>query len=215
MEYLISLGIIAIIFFRQEIIDAIASVVTTYWWICLGLFILLVWAAVAFVRRAERATKRKEEEIERIKGERWADAYPYQGDLAPVKNQQGLWGFVDKEGEIFYDPEFDGLEFYTRREGDFWMCWTDGEYRIREFIATDGEPLDWWKVQDTVKHSTPQYYAGEIDLANDLDDGMSDLDDDDSEEKRDLSEVFGDLWLAKQCWDSLEQQHETEYDDDE
>lgn len=99
MEYVSGFIFVIIILFRKEIIAGVAYVLTTYWMICLGLLALIVLAIIAIFRRM----KREKEEIERIKGGKWADAYPYQGELAPVKNKMGLWGFVDRDGEVVYE----------------------------------------------------------------------------------------------------------------
>lgn len=205
MEYVSGFIFVIIILFRKEIIAGVAYVLTTYWMICLGLLALIVLAIIAIFRRM----KREKEEIERIKGGKWADAYPYQGELAPVKNKMGLWGFVDRDGEVVYEPEFKGLQFFGG-EDNLWECWKEWNgYTSTMFIRTNGERTKW--MNDGVYRS-PLYYAGEI-RPDDDDESYTNEEEPEDEEGRVSTEDA--LWALYTLKELRDIEKSRRYDDDE
>lgn len=164
LECLIIIAILFFVFGVDSVFDSIAEVakiilglltrsMKSYWSIfavsALVVLILFLWM--------RHRDKRMLEELKQgncTKGGRWADARPYQGGLAPVKNHKGLWGFVNWEGKVVYKPQFNKISFYHREKGDFWLCWGIVEdHRSGECIATSGETLDAWDVQKELEGS--------------------------------------------------------------
>lgn len=150
-------GVDSVFNFIAEVVKAVLRLLTQgveSYGSVLAAAALLLLAVFLWMRWRDKRMLEELKQGNRTKGGRWADARPYQGGLAPVKNHKGLWGFVDWEGKVVYKPQFNKISFYRREKGDFWLCWGIVEgHRSGECIATNGETLDAWDVQKELEGS--------------------------------------------------------------
>lgn len=78
----------------------------------------------------------------------------FQHDLVPVCNDEGLWGYVNKNAEVVYEPQFqDSLNMFFDGEGYMLQRYPDGEYVL---IDSKGNKV----IEETNTFSIKRYNSG-------------------------------------------------------